>query len=135
MSFERHTLTGPTMTLRLLAFIAALGITTSSLRAGDPDYTRDVQPILAKNCLSCHGPEKRKGGLRLDRRSTALKGGDSGAVIVPGKPSESLLLKKIASKDDDERMPPTGKPLSAEQIRILTDWIAAGANWPSETTE
>jgi hypothetical protein len=97
------------------------------------DYARDVQPILAKNCVSCHGPDKQRGGLRLDRGADALKGGDSGKLIVPGKPAESLLLKKLTTADADDRMPKGREPLSAADIRTLSAWIEAGTPWPAET--
>ncbi len=89
-----------------------------------------VRPLLAAHCVSCHGPAKQKGGLRLDRKADALQGGDSGPAIVPGKPAASLLLKKIASRDAGEQMPPDGDRLDPAQVKILTDWIAAGAVWP-----
>ena len=60
------------------------------------DYVADVQPILAKSCYSCHGPDKRRGGLRLDVKAAALQGGDSGAVILPRKSAESLLVRYVA---------------------------------------
>jgi cytochrome c553 len=97
------------------------------------DFARDVQPILAKHCVSCHGPDKQRGGLRLDRSTDALKGGDSGTAIVPGKSADSLLLKKILLEDASERMPPNRDPLSANDVRILRAWIDAGAVWPAET--
>jgi mono/diheme cytochrome c family protein len=96
------------------------------------DFTTDVQPILAANCSGCHGPDKQRGGLRLDRKADALRGGDSGKVIVPGKPGESLLLKKVAAADANDRMPKGRDPLTAEQIRTLSSWIEAGAGWPAE---
>jgi len=108
--------------------------------AGDPpkappvravDFARDVQPIFAKSCVSCHGPEKQRGGLRLDRRADALKGGDSGPALVSGKATESLLLKKVTSKDDQERMPAGRPALTPDEIRTLTAWIDAGLNWPA----
>ncbi len=96
-----------------------------------PDATfDDVRPILAKHCVSCHGPAKQKGGLRLDRKADALRGGDGGASIVPGKPADSLLLKKIRSREPVEQMPPDGDRLSDAQVKLLSDWIADGAKWP-----
>ncbi|HEY3789587.1 MAG TPA: DUF1549 domain-containing protein, partial [Urbifossiella sp.] len=96
------------------------------------DFERDVKPIFAKRCASCHGPDKQKGGLRLDRKGPALAGGDSGPAIVPGKPAESSLLKRVASTDPDERMPPKGDPLSTERIAALKAWIEHGAKWPDD---
>ena len=63
------------------------------------DYVADVQPILAKSCYSCHGPDKQRGGLRLDLKARALKGGDNGAAIVPGKGADSLLVRYVAGLD------------------------------------
>jgi hypothetical protein len=99
--------------------------------AADVDFARDVRPIFAR-CVGCHGPEKQKGGLRLDRKADALRGGDSGTVIVPGKAAESLLIRKVSSKDADERMPPTGDPLKADEVDRLRRWIDRGADWPAD---
>src|SRR3954462_11738334 len=75
----------------------------------NPDYLRDVRPILANNCFRCHGADEqsRKAGLRLDMRDSAIRGGDSDEpAIVPGKPDASQLLHRITSRDESERMPP-----------------------------
>jgi mono/diheme cytochrome c family protein len=95
-----------------------------------PDYARDIQPIFAASCYSCHGPKTQLGGLRLDAKSTALAGGQSGKVILPGDPSSSLLIKRINGAGDQPRMPMGGKPLAPAQIAAITSWIASGANWP-----
>ena len=97
------------------------------------DFDKEVRPILTKHCLSCHGPDKQRGGLRLDRPADALTGGDSGAAIVPGKPRQSPLLKRVASADPAERMPPKGERLSAAELATLTSWIQQGAKWPTDT--
>jgi mono/diheme cytochrome c family protein len=101
-------------------------------KAAVPDFARDVKPIFAAHCVKCHGPDKQRGGLRLDRKADALKGSDSGAVIVPGKPTESPLLQKVTAKDAKERMPPMGQALTPAQIRTLTAWIEAGAKWSAD---
>jgi mono/diheme cytochrome c family protein len=119
--------------MRLVVLFLAFFVFVATARSADPDFEKDVRPILAKSCFSCHGPTEQKAGLRFDRKADAFKGGDSGAAIIPGKPSETLLLKKVSSKDDDERMPPTGDRLTAEQIQTLTRWIEAGAKWPENT--
>jgi hypothetical protein len=85
-----------------------------------------VRPILAAKCLACHGPDKKKGGLDLSRRATALEGGDSGPALVPGKPAVSLLYQKASAG----KMPP-GKPLSAAEVGTLKRWIADGARYPA----
>ncbi|MCE9566426.1 MAG: DUF1549 domain-containing protein [Planctomycetes bacterium] len=116
-----------------LLVVFLLGFTgIAPATAAEPDFVRDVRPIFAAHCVKCHGPDKQRGDLRLDRKADALKGGDSGAVIVPGKPADSLLLKKVTSKAPRERMPPAGDLLTAEQIRMLTAWIEAGAKWPAD---
>lgn len=98
------------------------------------DFKREVQPLFAERCYSCHGVDKQKGGLRLDRKMDALTGGDSGKVIAPGKSAESLLIQNVAGLDPDNLMPPKGKgePLTKEQIAVLRAWIDAGAPWPDE---
>ena len=92
-------------------------------------FSVDVLPILSEHCFSCHGPDEkhRKGGLRLDDRDAAIKSG----AIVPGKPSESELLKRIHSPDSTEVMPPPkfNKKLSALQTKVLEKWLAQGAPW------
>ncbi|MBI2480213.1 MAG: hypothetical protein HYV60_16750 [Planctomycetia bacterium] len=94
------------------------------------DFEKQIRPLLIARCGECHGPEDQQGGLRLDARHTALKGGDSGAVIVPGESGESELLRRVTSSDEDERMPPEGEPLREAEIVLLTHWIDGGAKWP-----
>ncbi|HJS06259.1 MAG TPA: PSD1 and planctomycete cytochrome C domain-containing protein [Pirellulales bacterium] len=96
------------------------------------DFARDIQPIFAKHCYSCHGPESEESGFRLDARERALAGGDYGPAIVKGKSDKSPLAMRIAGLGDDERMPPEGggKPLSTEQVALLRAWIDQGAFWP-----
>src|SRR3954452_20357306 len=80
------------------------GKSASSPGAALPASRREAGAILAERCVACHDPEKKKGGLDLSRRSLALAGGESGAVIVPGRPAESLLVEKISGGE----MPPKG---------------------------
>lgn len=94
------------------------------------DFVRDVQPILQAHCWSCHGPEQREGGLRLDVRRDALVGGDSGGVIVPYDGNGSQLVRYVAGAEPDKLMPPEGQPLSPEQVGILRAWVEQGADWP-----
>ncbi|MEX2213331.1 MAG: DUF1553 domain-containing protein [Phycisphaeraceae bacterium] len=97
------------------------------------DFTKDVQPVLAKHCVSCHGPEKQKSGLRLDQSASVKKGGNSGEpVYVVGKSAESHIIKLVAGLIEDEIMPPKGARLSAEEIGILRAWIDQGAKWPDD---
>lgn len=109
---------------------------SSGATAADPvrsiDFITEIRPLLARHCLACHGPEKQKGGLRLDVKADALKGGDSGAVIVSGRPKESLLYRLISGHDADRVMPPQGDRLTAEQQARIHDWISQGAAWPED---
>ncbi len=101
--------------------------------AAQVDFVRDVKPIFSQHCLKCHGTEKQKSGLRLDSRTAALKGGDSGKVIVSGESAQSLLIHLVAGLDEEKVMPPKGERLTTEQIALLRGWIDQGARWPVET--
>ena len=95
------------------------------------DYDRDVRPILAQNCYSCHGAEAQQSGLRLDLRQNALRGGDYGPVITSGNSADSKLIKRLVNGDGGLQMPPTG-PLSDDEIGILRAWINQGADFRTE---
>jgi YHS domain-containing protein/uncharacterized membrane protein len=94
-----------------------------------PVFATVVQPILEKNCVSCHGPEKSKGKLLLDSLAATLKGGENGPVIVAGKSGDSELIKRLKlDPSSDDHMPPDGKPQpSQDEIALLQWWIDAGA--------
>jgi hypothetical protein len=101
----------------------------------DVDFAKDIQPIFAKSCHSCHGPETQEAGLRLDLRKAALAGGDSGPVIVAGRSAHSRLIHLAAGLDEETGlMPPEGNgdALTSLQIGLLRKWIDSGANWPDE---
>lgn len=101
--------------------------------AQDIDFQRDVQPVLAKHCWSCHGEDVQESGLRLDRRTNLLRGGDSGLpAMVPGDPQKSYLIELVTHQDDDAVMPQSGERLSADEIDLLTRWIEQGAPWPGQ---
>ena len=122
---------------RLIVFVAASWAAVAAelpLAAPRPvDFARDVQPLFARHCYSCHGPEKQKGQLRLDRKADALKGGDSHAPdIIPGQSAESPLIRFVAGLDKDLLMPPKGERLSTEQVSLLRAWIDQGAKWPED---
>ncbi len=103
-------------------------------KAGDPNaklYADIVAPIIEAKCTSCHGKEKSKGKLRMHTFADLLKGGSDGATtVIAGKPSDSLMVKRIAlSKDDDDHMPPKDEPQATkEELALLTWWIEQGAN-------
>ncbi len=94
------------------------------------DFVRDIHPLLAQACFSCHGADKQKGDLRLDLKAAALKGGESGRAILPGKSAASPLIHNVAGLNPDQLMPPKGDRLTAEQIGLLRAWIDQGAEWP-----
>jgi mono/diheme cytochrome c family protein len=108
-----------------------------SIASADPssstDFDRDILPIFSRHCQECHGASKTESGLRLDKRSSILAGGESGSPgVVPQKPDESSILQRITSTDQDLVMPPKGARLSSEEITTLRQWIAAGAPGPDD---
>jgi hypothetical protein len=90
-------------------------------------FENEIRPLLAEQCIGCHGPQKQKGGLRLDSLAAALQGGGSGPAVVPGKTEESLLVEAVHY--DGLEMPPAGK-LADDQVTALTRWVELGAPWP-----
>jgi len=105
----------------------AISTTSAANDKGPVDYGRDIRPILASRCFGCHGPRKQDGGLRLDVRRGVLAGGDHGAVIVTGNSQRSALIRRVTSKQPDDRMPAKGKRLTAAEIQLLRLWIDQGA--------
>ena len=96
------------------------------------DYLHDIKPILHERCFACHGALKQEGNLRLDTAESMLIGGDSGPALVSQKVDESLLIERITATEEYERMPPEGKPLTAEEIAKIKAWVAAGAKAPAD---
>ena len=132
-----------TITLPLLCCALA---TVSAAELGDPkklptpaasyDFEKDVRAVFENSCLQCHNAEKDKGGLRLETRELAVKGGDEHQAFIPGKSAESAMIHFAARLVDEMEMPPKGKgdPLTPEQIGKLRAWIDAGAPWPASVT-
>jgi hypothetical protein len=96
------------------------------------DFWQDIEPIFRERCQNCHGPEKQMAGLRLDNRTDALKGGDSGPVIRPGNSAKSKLIQAVSGLGEGVLMPFAAERLSAEQVGVLRAWIDQGAEWPVE---
>ncbi len=133
------------MGIRYLAALASLTLAATaaawvSVHAQNPapqspaaavDFTRDIQPILQASCYECHGPQKTKAHLRLDSRAGIMKGGETGAIVVPGKSEQSLIVRRVLGLDGDDRMPKEGDPLSPSQIALIRTWIDQGAVWPA----
>ena len=126
------------------ALIAGLCLAApAGARAADPDlsllppavttpvdFVRDVEPILAKNCYSCHGPDRQKADLRWDVKAIALKGTDHGPVILPGNSAGSRMIQLVAALQPDAVMPAKGERLTIAQVALLRGWIDQGAAWP-----
>ena len=94
------------------------------------DYNSQVKPILNKHCISCHGGVKQSGGFSLLFESEAKGDTDSGRpAIIPGHANKSEFIRRLKSKDPEERMPYEKDPLTKEEISILSDWIDQGAQW------
>jgi mono/diheme cytochrome c family protein/uncharacterized membrane protein len=100
-------------------------------------YADIVQPMLQSKCYSCHGTKKQKGGLRVDDPQLLIKGGKDGEVIFPGKAEESELVKRLLlAREDEDHMPPKGKPqLNESQIALLHWWIEQGADFTKKVKE
>ena len=94
------------------------------------DFRRDVEPILRANCYQCHGAKKASAQLRLDNKELAMKGGISGAIIIPGNSEDSRLMKRILGEGNEARMPMGRDPLKPAQIELIRKWLDQGAEWP-----
>ena len=108
-----------------LAIPLGLGILAVRIlqSAADPDFAREIQPIFAESCYSCHGPKVQMAGLRLDVRP-------SRGIVVPGDAANSVLVQRLSAPDAQTRMPLGGQPLPPEKIELIRRWIDSGAPWP-----
>ncbi len=117
----------------LLAGAAATASSTFAAAASDDHafFEAKIRPLFAQHCYECHGEKKQKGGLRLDSRAAWQEGGDSGAVIIPGKPDESPLIQAVRYADEDLQMPPKQR-LAPAEVALLAEWVRRGAPDPRE---
>ncbi|MFZ9980125.1 MAG: PSD1 and planctomycete cytochrome C domain-containing protein [Opitutales bacterium] len=111
-----------------------LGVFLAAACAAEPiSFSRQIRPILSENCIACHGPDEkaRKGKLRLDDEQDAKRDRKGDFVILPGKPEQSELIRRIESTDPDEVMPPPKqhKTIPPAQLALLREWIRQGAPW------
>lgn len=116
----------------ILAVLSLLVFTASPAAAEPVDYVRDIKPILARSCVSCHGVDKQQSSFRVDTAGWLLDGGDSGLAVISGKSAESLLVKALKGDPKVTQMPAEGNPLSAQEIDLLVRWIDEGAKAPDE---
>src|SRR3954447_12249991 len=119
------------MVRRLLMMTILWGLAASSAGAAPPSaeqaefFEKHIRPVLAENCLSCHGPKKQMSGLRLDSREAVLAGGDNGPAIRPGDPDNSPLIQAV--RYQGERKMPPKKRLAPTQVEVLAAWVKRGA--------
>jgi hypothetical protein len=113
----------------ILLLLASLPTAAQEPGRGEALFEAKIRPILATHCLSCHGPKKQSGGLRLDARPSLLATSDRGPIVVPGDPQKSVLMHAVR-QTDELKMPPKGK-LPADAIEALALWIKLGAPWPN----
>ncbi|WLD13682.1 PSD1 and planctomycete cytochrome C domain-containing protein [Planctellipticum variicoloris] len=119
------------LSLGLAVCFVLAGASAQAAERGPLNFSRDIRPILSEHCLGCHGADKPQADFRLTSREAALGQGESGHVgIVPGKPAESELVRRITAADLSERMPPEEKKaLKLAEIELLKRWVAEGAHW------
>jgi mono/diheme cytochrome c family protein len=106
-------------------------------------FEAKIRPILADTCVGCHGPDKQKGGLRMDTRENLLKGGKDEEkvikVVEPGDPAKSLIIEAINYKNEDMQMPPPKKnvdrKLTDAQIKDMTEWVKMGVPYGDKPVE
>ena len=118
----------PFLPMRFAVYLACLILSAFPLGlcfAADVDFVHDVAPILKKRCIECHLGKEPKGEVSFETRQMLL----DAKLVVPGKSGESELVKRLLSKDPDERMPPKGDPLDEKQIATIRAWIDEGVKW------
>ncbi len=125
---SRPLVSGLTIPILALVFLAGSPVAAQTAPSVPPvEFNRDIAPIFEKSCVMCHNANLAQAKLRLDSETAVLAGGVSGAVIVPGKSGDSLLVKRILGTTDAPRMPMGAAALPAEQVRLIRHWIDEGA--------
>ena len=133
MIFCKHTSWKSFVSLSALLIAGQNTFVLADKNPGEIDFTRDIRPLLSDNCFACHGPDLKqiKADLRLDTREGAISDLGGYSAVVPGKPSDSELVVRILSDDEDDLMPPpdSGKKLNSHQKALLQQWISEGAEY------
>src|SRR5947199_2620012 len=116
-----------------LACLVAMPVVADAQEDGTAFFETHIRPLFARQCQACHSTAAGMGGLRLDSRENLIKGGARGAAVIPGKPSESLLMNAVM-QSGSLKMPPSGK-LKDGDIALIGRWIEMGAPWgaPAES--
>ncbi len=117
---------------RLMIILLAFPLTQSVSVANEVDlvFERDIQPIFRNRCIRCHGPKEREAELSLKSHKEVIRGGESGRILVPGKPENSLIFKMVSER----KMPPEGEGrLTQEEIARIRRWIEHGAKFANHS--
>ena len=115
------------------AVLSVLAVFTARFAHADESfYTTHIRPLLQERCYACHGALKQEAGLRLDTGALLRNGSENGPVVDVSAVDESILLDRLCSGDDDYRMPPDGKPLTADEVQHFRSWVTAGAVSPKD---
>jgi len=102
-----------------------------SITLAAADVSAQALALMEAKCWRCHGSDKGRGGLRMHTPEALAKGGENGAVVVPGKPAESRIISAVKRSDPETAMPPKdGEALTPAEVAVLTAWVQAGAKWP-----
>src|SRR5690349_1267193 len=123
------------MTVTRLSLLAALlaALAPGAARAAPPSYARDVKPFLARYCLECHAGGDPEGGLNLETFKGLADGGDHGAVLTPGKPDASRVVRMVEGKTGPRMPPKKARQPRPEEVALLRAWVATGAKDDSAT--
>lgn len=133
MNFSRRSYSATRRLVQVVLFSPVLASWLVAEPSGALSFNRDIRPILAENCLQCHGPDKgtREAGLRLDVQEDAFAGVEGRPAIVPGTPEDSEMFRRITARGTDDVMPPesTGKVLTDAEVATIEQWIREGAEY------
>ncbi len=112
--------------------LALLMMVAAATKGQEIDFTKQIKPLLIEHCADCHGTDLQEGGFRVDTGGLVMRGGDHGVSVLAGKPADSLLIKVLTGESEIDQMPLDLDPLTDEQIKLISDWIAQGAKLSKE---